>query len=122
MLQETGLGCKYNSPKQLDNVALDSKMFLEGILTSVIKYVALGFFCFHQIWLQRKVRFETRITWVLCFSFLPKSTLCVSFPRRITRLAMEVLKCSGLLVGWQEGMEKPRRGGCTCQSIPVRFW
>lgn len=46
--------CKYNSLKQLDNVALDIKMFREGILTSVVKYVALGLFHFRQIWLQRK--------------------------------------------------------------------
>lgn len=58
---------------------------------------------------------------VLCFSFLPKSTLCISFPLRITRLAMEVLKCRGLFVEWLEGMEEPRRGGCTCQSIPMRY-
>ena len=47
---------------------------------------------------KKTVRCETRITEVLCLSSLPKSTLCASFPRRITRLAMEVLKCRGLFV------------------------
>lgn len=50
----TEVSCKYNSPKQLDNVALDIKMFLEGILTLVVKCVALGFFHFRQVWLKRK--------------------------------------------------------------------
>lgn len=57
----------------------------------------LGFFSLLSGMVEKKtVRWETRITEVLWFSFLPKSTLCISFPRRITRLAMEVLNCSGL--------------------------
>lgn len=64
------------------------------------------------------VRCETRIPEVLCFSLLPKSTPCTSFPLRITRLAMEVLKCRGLFV---EGVEEPGCGGRTCQSIPLGF-
>lgn len=64
------------------------------------------------------VRCESRTPEVLCSSLLPSSALCTSFPLRITRLAMEVLKCRGLFV---EGMEEPGGGGRTCQSIPLGF-
>lgn len=53
-----------------------------------------------------------------CAPPLPKSTPCTSFPLRMSRLAMEVLKCRGLFV---EGMEEPGCGGRTCQSMPVGF-
>lgn len=99
-------------------MASDVKISLEGIFTFSVKYVALGVLIFITYGCKAG-RCERRIPEVPCLSFLPKSTLCVSFPRRITRLAMEVLKCSGLFV---EQLEEPRCGGRTCQSISRRFW
>jgi len=40
------LACKYDSPKQLDNVALDIKKFVERTVTLAVKYVGLLFFTF----------------------------------------------------------------------------
>lgn len=50
----------------------------------------------------------------------PRSTLCTPFPRRITKLAMEVLKWSSLLRDILPRVGCPVTGGRTCQSIPTK--
>jgi hypothetical protein len=50
---------------------------------------------------------------------LPISALCTSFPRRMTKLAMEVLKCSSLFKDILPRGGSPDIGGRTCQSIPT---
>ena len=75
------------------------------------------FFFFYHVW-HLYVR-KAHLNFPL-YSCLPTSALCTSFPRRMTRLAMEVLKWSSL---WRDllprvgGLDK---GGCTCQSIPTK--
>lgn len=51
---------------------------------------------------------------------LPRSALCTSFPRRMSKLAMEVLKWSSLLRDVLPRLGSPDKGGRTCQSIPTK--